>query len=196
MVEISVFHEFAIYFACGYRSGKLECTGGGRTKYKSKSLIGVVKNMAYQMMEGNRKGSFLYCHNGYTKFREYNCHIHLICSKWRSDNCDGVAKLIKVSDTITVITKLKLSNAIKREATASTTNLRAIFDTKCGDVDNETAAMIEFPKLQSTMYKLRRTSQPPTPTRADKCIALPQEPMNAPQHCWKIMSFTIVLKGK
>ena len=117
--------------------------------------------MEYEMIEGKRKGSKVYCSNGYIyiKNNEYNGRMNLRCQFYRK-KCPGTASIENGQlfenrshchdGDSNSIQKLKIGAKIKEDSEETPLALRDIFN---NHVEDSNAQISPYPNLSSTMRK-------------------------------------------
>ena len=135
--------------------------------------------MNYETIEGKRKGSVVYVHNGYLYgfFRTYKNHVRVRCLEWRR-KCKAFGKIVgdqfivqgEHTNHESAMCKevLSLKATLKHKAETSCTSLRELFNTECAELDEDIATSVSFKSLESTMFKRRRLSYPPLPRSAEE----------------------------
>ena len=134
--------------------------------------------MAYRQIEGDRRGSILYEHNNflYSNFRNTETKKILRCREWRKSNCKGMGSIRKRDYVFTVmqdhshdveekaVSVFEMKHEMKRRAETSNEPIRRIFDEVCATAPPDVS--ISFNQVENTLYKRRRSVEPPLPTSA------------------------------
>ena len=139
----------------------------------------------FKVTEGEKRGSTLWIYDGkgYIKDRELNDKIFLRCRRFKSDFCEGRAKIVlaenmlnittahsdQCTDTAEVFSIIELKSTLKRRAENTTSSIRQLFND--GVEGSIVADQICFPQLANSMVKRRRLMIP----------NIPQTPMEAYQ---------------
>ena len=128
----------------------------------------------FEKIEGKRKGSINYVHQGfiYTKNNADSIKTRLRCHRWR-DGCKGTAFIQENTFHVNIncshepemseVKKRKVESEIKNAAGSTCTPLRQIYDkliTKDSNIQ-------PFVKLKWAMGKRRKLNLPATPTTAE-----------------------------
>ena len=132
--------------------------------------------MDYTIIEGKKLNSMNFGCNGfrYVKVRESDSSIYRKCALFRTHSCKCRGKITILTNLLEISRghnheaeanndeKIVLSNHIKRVSEISSSSLREVFNHACRAFHG--ASCVTFQKLESSMYKRRKISQPKLPT--------------------------------
>ena len=140
--------------------------------------------MNYEKLEGHRKGSNIFCCDGYmySKKNEYRNKINLRCFLYKKD-CSSTAYIEfrkffnnhkhNHPKSFAVIEKTKIEARIKNQSETSTLAPRDIYNK---NINPENVDISTFTKISSIMRKRRANNFPPIPCKVEEFDNLLKNP--------------------